>query len=80
MPMHGKQLVKKFEIDLEQLDALTGEAMGSVDLSQLDEALGATVGDIATNQIIKGKVLRVLDDGTVVVLSLIHISEPTRPY
>ncbi len=65
--MHGKQLVKKFAIDPEQLDQLTGEAMGVVDFEQLDEALGQTVGDIATHQIVKGKVLRILDDGTVVV-------------
>ncbi|MCA8942376.1 MAG: 30S ribosomal protein S1 [Planctomycetes bacterium] len=65
--MHGKQLVKKFAIDLDQLDQLTGEAMGAVDLSEFDEALDSTVGDITPHQIVKGKVLRVLDDGTVVV-------------
>ena len=65
--MHGKQLVKKFALDPEQLAKLTDEALGTTTVEQLDEAMALTVGDLAPNQIVKGKVLRVLDDGTVFV-------------
>ena len=65
--MHGKQLVKKFSIDPDQLDQMIGEAIGSATIEQIDEAMGSTVGDITPNCIVKGKVLRVLEDGTVFV-------------
>jgi small subunit ribosomal protein S1 len=65
--MHGKQLVKKFALDPEELDRLTQEALGAQNLEDLDERMAATVGDVASNQIVRGKVLRVLHDGTVVV-------------
>jgi len=65
--MHGKQLVKKFALDPDQLEELLGEAIGVGALEKLDEAMVSTVGDIAPQQIVKGKVLRVLDEGTVVV-------------
>ena len=65
--MHGKQLIKKFAIDDEQLQSMVDEAYGGTTLEQLDEALNATVGDVSPEQIVKGKVLRVLEDGTVLV-------------
>ena len=65
--MHGKQLVKKFALDAEELDRLTEEALGSQQLDALDERMASTVGDVAANSIVHGKVLRVLHDGTVVV-------------
>jgi len=65
--MHGKQLVKQFAMDPEELDRLTGEALGVSDIGELDAAMSATVNDVTPNQIVKGKVLRVLEDGTVVV-------------
>ena len=65
--MQGKQLVKQFAIDPEELDRLTGEAMGVSSIAELDAAMTATVNNVIPNQIVKGKVLRVLDDGTVVV-------------
>jgi len=64
--MHGKQLVKKFAMDEAELDRLTGEAM-SLTQNDLDLAIASTVNDLAPNQIVKGTVLRVMDDGTVVV-------------
>ncbi len=65
--MHGKQLVKKFAIDPEELAKLTNEAMGADTIDALEEAMVSTVGDVSANSIVNGKVLRVLDDGTVVI-------------
>ncbi len=65
--MHGKQLVKKFALDPERLAALTDEALGATTVEELDQAMGQTVGDVAPNQIVRGRVLRVMDDGTVFV-------------
>jgi small subunit ribosomal protein S1 len=65
--MHGKQLVKKFALDTDQLDLLIGEALGQTTEQQLEEAMGSTVGEVAPNIIVKGRVLRVLEDGTVFV-------------
>jgi small subunit ribosomal protein S1 len=56
--MHGKQLVKKFALDPEELDRLTQEALGAQNLEDLDERMAATVGDVASNQIVRGKVLK----------------------
>ena len=33
----------------------------------LDEAMSSTVNDVRPNQIVKGKVLKVLEDGVVVI-------------
>jgi small subunit ribosomal protein S1 len=65
--MHGKQLVKKFAIDDQELARLTGEAMGATSPDDLAQAMTATVGDLRPNQIVKGRVMRVLHDGLVVV-------------
>jgi len=65
--MQGKQLVKKFAMDPAELARLTGEAMSSSNIADLDTVLANTVNDLAPNQIVKGTVLRVMDDGTVVV-------------
>jgi len=65
--MHGKQLVKKFAMDLDQLDLLIGEALGQTTEEQLADAMGSTVGDVAPNAIVKGKIIRILEDGTVFV-------------
>ena len=65
--MHGKQLVKQFAMDPEELDRLTGEAMGVASIAELDAEMTATVKDVSANQIVKGKVLRVMEDGTVIV-------------
>ncbi|MEO0479712.1 MAG: 30S ribosomal protein S1 [Planctomycetota bacterium] len=65
--MFGKQLVKRFAMDEAQLDQLTQQALGETDDAQLEEAMGATVGEIAPNALVKGKVLRILDDGSVFV-------------
>ena len=65
--MHGKQLVKRLAMDPEELDRLTGEAMGVAQIADLESAMTSTVKDLTPNQIVKGKVLSVLHDGTVVV-------------
>ncbi len=65
--MHGKQLVKKFMMSEEELSRLTSEAFGSTTLQDLDQAIGKTVSDLAPNKIVKGKIVRVLHDGYVVV-------------
>ncbi len=65
--MHGKQLTKKFTMDLEELDRLVGEAMGGSSMDDLDSALTATVAQLNPNSIVKGKVIRVQEDGLVVV-------------
>ncbi len=65
--MHGKQLIKKFAMDEAELNRLTTETMASSQIADLDLALANTVNDLAPNQIVKGTVLRIMDDGTVVV-------------
>ena len=65
--MHGKQLVKQFAMDPEELDRLTGEAMGVATIGDLESAMTSTVNDVSPNQIVKGTVLSVLQDGIVVV-------------
>ncbi|MDP6929652.1 MAG: 30S ribosomal protein S1, partial [Planctomycetota bacterium] len=62
--MHGKQLVKKFALDPEELDRLITESMSSVDL---DSALHDKVGDLTPNKIVKGKVIGIHAEGIVVV-------------
>jgi small subunit ribosomal protein S1 len=64
--MQGKQLVRKFALAADELDRLTSEAMG-VGMAELDRAIEGTVQHLAPNQIVKGKVLKVLPDGTVIV-------------
>ncbi|MEZ5965286.1 MAG: 30S ribosomal protein S1 [Planctomycetota bacterium] len=54
-------------MDEAELNRLTGEAMSSSQIADLDQAIANTVNDLAPNQIVKGTVLRVMDDGTVVV-------------
>ena len=65
--MQGKQLVKKFAMDPAELDRLAGEVMAASQILDLDKAIAETVNDLAPNQIVKGTVLRVLEDGTVVI-------------
>ncbi len=65
--MHGKQLVKKFQLADDELSRLTSEALGTTTLADLDVAIGKTVNDLAPNKIVRGKVIRVLNDNTVVV-------------
>ncbi len=65
--MTGKQLIKKFAIDPDQLDAMVNEALGTTTVDEMDAAMSSTVGEVAPNSIVKGKVLRILEDGTVFV-------------
>jgi small subunit ribosomal protein S1 len=65
--MHGKNLVKKFALDDDELSRLMSETMGSTTLADLDQAIGKTVSDLAPNKIVKGRVVKVLADGGVVV-------------
>src|SRR5688572_6388090 len=65
--MHGKNLIKKFSMSDDELSRLTTEALGSATLAELDTAIGKTVAELAPNKIVKGKVIKVQEDGTVVV-------------
>jgi len=65
--MHGKQLVKKFALAAEELSRLTTEALGTTTLAELDVAIGKTVCDLAPNKIVKGRVVKIQDDGMVVI-------------
>ena len=65
--MHGKQLIKKFKLDNSELSRLTSEALGGTTTAELDTAIGKTVTALAPNKIVKGRVVKVLEDGQVVV-------------
>jgi ribosomal protein S1 len=65
--MHGKQLIKKFKLNDDELSRLTSEALGGSTTAELDTAIGKTVTALAPNTIVKGRVVRVLEDGQVVV-------------
>ena len=65
--MHGKQLTAKFAMETDELDRLVGEAMGGETMESLDSALSNTVAKLRTNDIVRGRVIRVQDDGMVVV-------------
>ena len=64
--MQGKQLVRKFALAADELDRLTSEAMG-VGMAELDRAIEGTVQHLAPSQIVNGRVLKVLADGTVII-------------
>ena len=65
--MHGKNLIKKFSMSADELNRLTSDALGSTTLAELDTAIGKTVAELSPNKIVKGKVIKVQEDGTVVV-------------
>ncbi|GDY01629.1 30S ribosomal protein S1 [Planctomycetota bacterium] len=65
--MHGKQLIKKFKLDESELSRLTSEALSGTTVAELDIAIGKTVTSLAPNKIVKGRIVRVLEDGQVVV-------------
>ena len=52
--MHGKELVKRYAMDPEELDRLTGEAMGTATMVDLETAMAATVNAVIPNSIVKG--------------------------
>ncbi len=85
--IHGKQLVKKFALDPAQLEELAGQALGTTTLDQVEQAMAKTVGDLSPSAIVKGRVLRVQEDGTVLVdvgyksegrLPLDEFDDPTK--
>ncbi len=65
--MHGKNLIKKFAMSADELSRLTSEALGTATMAELETAIGKTVAELAPNKIVRGKVIKVLEDGTVVV-------------
>ncbi len=65
--MHGKHLVKKFAIAPDKLEEQMSELFGSTALELVEAAMAKTVGDLSPGAIVKGKVLRVLEDGTVFI-------------
>ena len=65
--MTGKSLIKKFALPDDELSRLTTEALGSTTLDELDNAIGKTVAELAPHKIVSGKVIKVQEDGTVIV-------------
>ena len=61
----GKQLVREFQIPEDELDKLVNEAMAGSSMESHDDALD--VAKLVTNDIVKGRVIRVQPDGMVVV-------------
>ena len=51
----------------DELTRLTSEALGSTTLAELDTAIGKTVAELAPHKIVRGKVIKVLEEGIVVV-------------
>jgi len=54
----NKELVQRFTLSEEELDAAVADAMGPTTQSQVDKLYEASVHDFAPNSLIKGKVLR----------------------
>jgi len=50
--MHGKQLIKKFKLNDDELSRLTSEALGGSTTAELDTAIGKTVTALAPNKIV----------------------------
>jgi small subunit ribosomal protein S1 len=67
MPPTGKSLIKKFALPADELSRLTTEALGTQTLKDLDTAIGKTVAELAPNKIVRGRVIKVQEDGVVVV-------------
>ena len=65
--MHGKNLIKKFAMADDELSRLTSEALGGTTLAELDNAIGKTVAELAPNKIVRGKIIKVQEDGTVII-------------
>jgi small subunit ribosomal protein S1 len=65
--MTGKSLIKKFALPDDELSRLTSDALGGTTLAELDEAIGKTVAELAPHKIVRGKVLKVQEDGIVIV-------------
>ena len=65
--MTGKSLIKKFALPDDELSRLTSEALGSTTLAELDDAIGKTVAELTPHKIVRGKVLKVQEDGVVIV-------------
>jgi small subunit ribosomal protein S1 len=61
----GKQLVREFQIPDDELDKLVNEAMAGSSMESHDDALD--VAKLVTNEIVKGRIIRVQPDGMVVV-------------
>ncbi|MEY3160227.1 MAG: ribosomal protein [Planctomycetota bacterium] len=65
--MQGKQLVKKFALAADELSRLTSEALGNATMVDLGSAIEKTVCALAPNKIVKGRIVKIQDDGMVVV-------------
>ncbi|MCB9868686.1 MAG: 30S ribosomal protein S1 [Planctomycetes bacterium] len=61
----GKQLVRELRLDADELDQLVREAMAGTTMESHEQSLN--VARLNTNDIVKGKVIRVQPDGMVVV-------------
>ncbi len=64
--MSVKDKLKKFDIDPEELQRQVDEALGTEGVAQLEQAAESSVGRFEPHTILKGKVVRVLENDVVV--------------
>jgi len=64
--MSNKELLKRFALTPEQLDLAVAEALGGMATAQVDELYEGSVKDFTPNAIIKGKLLRVVNEDVMV--------------
>ena len=65
--MTGKSLIKKFALADDELSRLTSEALSGTTLTEIDDAIGKTVAELTPHKIVRGKVIKVQEDGIVIV-------------
>ena len=63
--MTGKSLIKKFALADDELSRLTSEALSGTTLTEIDDAIGKTVAELTPHKIVRGKVIKVQEDGIV---------------
>ena len=64
--MSNKELLKRFALSAEELDRVVAEAMGGMATAQVDDLYEGSVKDFTPNAIIRGKLLRVVNEDVMV--------------
>ncbi len=64
--MSNKELLKRFALTAEQLDLAVAEALGGLATAQVDEMYEGSVKDFTPNAIIRGTLLRVVNEDVMV--------------
>ena len=62
----NKDLIKRFAVSNDALDAAVADAMGSLGTVEIDSLYEQSVHDFAPNALIKGKVMRVVNEDVMV--------------